>query len=109
MTQSFAFVEAAVAHEYAHALGFSHVAAYRFSDWSQAPEPWARQFHQLDATIRGTDDREAFASCIARAWTGGFGWVPSQVRAECPLTLATWVDQEADAEVTGGHTGATAG
>jgi hypothetical protein len=99
MAQSFPFVEAAVAHEYAHALGFTHLTAYRFSDWSDAPEPWAREFHALDSTFRGADDREAFAACIARAWTGGYDWTPEQIRATCPLQLATWVDQQAAAEV----------
>jgi hypothetical protein len=97
--QSFAFVEAAVSHEYAHAIGFTHLDAYRSADWSAAPEAWARQLHQLDAAFRGTDDREAFASCIATAWTGGYRWAPEQVRGACPLDLALWVDSQVESEV----------
>ena len=74
----------------AHALGFARLAAYGFADWSEAPEPWAQQIHVLDASIHRSDDREAFAACIARAWTGGFAWVPAQVRGECPMWLASW-------------------
>jgi hypothetical protein len=99
LQQSFAFVEAAVSHEYAHAIGFTHLAAYDDADWSVAPEPWAREFHQLDAAFRGTDDREAFASCLATAWTGGYRWAPEQVRGACPLPLASWVDEQAAAAV----------
>ncbi len=85
MSQPFAFVEAAVAHEYAHALGFARLGAYRFADWSEAPEPWAQQFHVLDAPIRRSDDREAVAACIARVWTGGFPGRPtkSEASARC--------------------------
>jgi hypothetical protein len=101
LTQSTQFVDAAVAYEYAHALGFSHLGAYASSNWADAPEPWAREFHALDAGFRGTDDREAFADCIARAWTAGFPWSPEQVRGECPMPLALWVSEQAQAEIAG--------
>jgi hypothetical protein len=77
-----------IAHEAAHAYGFTHISNYATPSWSGL-SGWQTQFNQLDRSFVRTFDAEAWAACDAWQQTG-FNNKVNQVRAICTPPAGTF-------------------
>ncbi len=79
--QSSTYQRNTMAHEIAHAYGYSHWSLYAYPSWAGLAG-WLGQFHVLDRGFAGQYDAEAWASCVA--WKeSGFNNRVDQIAAPC--------------------------